>query len=328
MSDNLSSASVTVSATEPLVLANGIRGIPRVIPSRTPQHFSEIVSGTAQGAVTLNAQAFLPDGADGPVPMVLLVPGSTGINTSHLKHAATLTCAGIGACVVDSFGARGITHTYHDQRLLTYSAGTYDVLAAARTLMDWDAVDSARIGAMGPSRGGSAVLQAAMRPLADAVLGRQNGLRAVLPMYPSGVFQFFRPAVGATRIGIAMGDVDRWTLLSTVQGYAQAIRLSGGDVRVTVWPGAAHSFDREDVPITYVEQGVESTLAPVYYLSDLGYFCDSNGENEDYALTESALRDRIHQQYGRQGCWLGSAPGQPASFTQFLVEFFGSALLS
>ena len=40
MSDNLSSASVTVSATEPLVLANGIRGIPRVIPSRTPQHFS------------------------------------------------------------------------------------------------------------------------------------------------------------------------------------------------------------------------------------------------------------------------------------------------
>ena len=42
--------------------------------------------------------------------MVLLVPGSTGINTSHLKHAATLTCAGIG-CVIDSFGARGITHT-------------------------------------------------------------------------------------------------------------------------------------------------------------------------------------------------------------------------
>ena len=28
MSDNLSSASVTVSATEPLVLANGIRGFP------------------------------------------------------------------------------------------------------------------------------------------------------------------------------------------------------------------------------------------------------------------------------------------------------------
>ena len=226
--------------------------------------------------------------------------------------------------MVDSFGARGITHTY-DQRLLTYSAGTYDVLAAANP----DGLGRGRLRAHrrdGPSRGGSAVLQAAMRPLADAVLGRQNGLRAVLPMYPSGVFQFFRPAVGATRIGIAMGDVDRWTLLSTVQGYAQAIRLSGGDVRVTVWPGAAHSFDREDVPITCVEQGVESTLAPVYYLSDLGYFCDSNGENEDYALTESALRDRIHQQYGRQGVLAGQRPGQPASFTQFLVEFFGSAL--
>ena len=97
MSDNLSSASVTVSATEPLVLANGIRGFPG--DSQPDAATSPRSSRARQGAVTLNAQAFLPDGADGPVPMVLLVPGSTGINTSHLKHAATLTCAGIGACV-------------------------------------------------------------------------------------------------------------------------------------------------------------------------------------------------------------------------------------
>ena len=300
-------------------MANGIRGIPRVIPSRTPQHFSEIVSGTAQGAVTLNAQAFLPDGADGPVPMVLLVPGSTGINTSHLKHAATLTCAGIGACVVDSFGARGITHTYHDQRLLTYSAGTYDVPAAARTLMDWDAVDSARIGAMGPA--------AAVPPCcsSDAAAGRRGpGPTKWIARRAADVPQWGVPVLPARRCDPHRHRDGRCRpldpALHRAQGYAQAIRLSGGDVRVTVWPGAAHSFDREDVPITYVEQGVESTLAPVYYLSDLGYFCDSNGENEDYALTESALRDRIHQQYGRQGCWLGSAPASLRLSRSFLLN--------
>lgn len=212
--------------------------------------------------------------------------------------------------------------TYHDQRLLTFCAGTYDVLAATAHLMKLDGVDSERIGAMGPSRGGAAVLQAAMRPLADVVLGPDKALCAVLPMYPSGVFQFFKPDIGRTKIGIAMGDGDRWTLLSTAQAYAHSIRLRGGDIRVNVWHDADHSFDREDVPLTYVETGVESTQAPIYYLNERGYFCDSNGENEDTELTEQALRVYIHERYGKQGSWLGSRPGQPESFTKYLTEFF------
>ncbi|KCV27731.1 dienelactone hydrolase family protein [Bordetella bronchiseptica] len=325
MSDSISSARVEVSPTEPLVLSNGIRGIPRAIQSYTPEHYADIVADRRTGSIALNAQAFFPEGNPGPVPMVILAPGSTGINTAHLKHAATLTSIGIGACVLDSFGPRGVSHTYHDQRLLTYSAGTYDVLAAAAHLMEWDRIDPRRIGATGPSRGGTAVLQAAMRPLADAVMGPDRALRAVLPMYPSGVFQFYAPDTGNTRIGIAMGDRDRWTLLSTVQGYARAIRLCGGDVRVTVWPDAEHSFDREDVPLMYVEAGVEATMAPIYYLTERGYFCDSNGENEDLALTEKTLRERIHERYGRQGSWLGSQPGQPESFTAFLKTFFAES---
>lgn len=325
MNENIGSARVVVSPNESLRLANGICGIPKKIQSKTPNNFSDIVSGTAGGDVALNAQIFYPLNITGPVPIVILVPGSTGINTSHLKHATTLTSIGIGACVLDSFGPREITQTYHDQRLLTFSAGTYDVLAATAHLMKLDRVDPERIGAMGPSRGGFAVLQAAMRPLADAVLGHEKALCAVLPMYPSGVFQFFKPDTGRTKIGIAMGDGDRWTLLSTAQAYAHSIRLCGGNIRMNVWHDADHSFDREDVPVTYVETGVESTRAPIYYLNDRGYFCDSNGENENTELTEEALRAYIHDRYGNKGSWLGSRPGQPETFTQYLTDFFSNS---
>ena len=66
-------------------------------------------------------------------------------------------------------------------------------------------------------------------------------------------------------------------------------------------------------------------MAPIYYLTERGYFCDSNGENEDLALTEKTLRERIHERYGRQGSWLGSQPGQPESFTAFLKTFFAES---
>ena len=53
-------------------------------------------------------------------------------------------------------------------------------------------------------------------------------------------------------------------------------------------------------------------MAPIYYLTERGYFCDSNGENEDLALTEKTLRERIHERYGRQGSWLAASRDSPS----------------
>lgn len=323
---DVQSARIQDFSGTPIQLENGIVGSILEFESGTPDAWFQIVSGKGMAPARVQMQLFLPQ-RQGRHALVFLIPGSTGINRAHVRHANSLTDSGIAACIVDSFGSRGITHTYHDQRQLTFSAGTYDLLRAAATMMKDERIDADRMGAMGPSRGGTSALQAAMTPLAEAVLGRGNAFRAVLPMYPSGIFQFLTPHTGKTSIRVTMGDSDKWTLLSAVQGYCNAIRLCGGDVALKVWRDAEHSFDRPDVPLTFIPDGLESTRAPVYYLDEQGHFYDLYTGQSNPTLTESALRAEIHERFGHEGCTLGSKPGQPEMFTQDMLTFFKSKLL-
>jgi dienelactone hydrolase len=307
-------------------LENGLDGAIMEFESGTPASWSQIITSTGMAPVTVRMQLFLPSNKNNQ-PVVFLIPGSTGINRTHVRHANSLTSIGIGACLVDSFGSRNITHTYHDQRQLTFSAGTYDLLRAAATLMHDERVNAHALGAMGPSRGGTSVLQAAMKPLAEAVLGHNTAFRAVLPMYPSGIFQFMTPNTGKTSIRISMGDSDKWTLLSAVQGYCNAIRLCGGDIELKVWRDAEHSFDRPEVPLTFIHDGVESTRSPVYYLDEHANFYDLYSGKPNPLLTESELRTEIHERFGHEGCTLGSKPGQPELFTEDMLSFFKRTLI-
>jgi dienelactone hydrolase len=139
-----------------------------------------------------------------------------------------LTNAGIASFVLDPFGARGIGSTVANQTQFSFAASAYDVLAAWKVLSSRSEVDGRRIGAQGHSRGGSAVLSAATRRFADAVVGAGNGLRSVLAAYPWSGHQFLDPGVGDTEVRILMGDRDEWCSPMQVQGHAQAIRLTGG----------------------------------------------------------------------------------------------------
>ena len=326
MSDSISSARVEVSPTEPLVLSNGIRGIPRAIQSYTPEHYADIVADRRTGSIALNAQAFFRRNP-GPVPMVILAPGSTGINTAHLKHAATLTSIGIGACVLDSFRSARVSHTYHDQRLLTYSAGTYDVLAAAAHLMEWDRIDPRRIGATGPSRGGTAVLQAAMRPLADAVMGPDRALRAASCQCIQAVCSSSMrrtPATPASASRWATGPLD-----PAVDGAGICARdpaLRRRRPRDCLARCGSTASIAKTYLLMYVEAGWEATMAPDL-LPDrarllLRFEWRERGPGAD---GRRRCAERIHERYGRQGSWLGSQPGQPESFTAFLKTFFAES---
>ncbi len=323
---DVNSARIPDFSGTPIRLDNGIEGQILEFESGTPDTWSQIITGKGLTRLQVHLQLFIPPG-EGRRALVFLIPGSTGINRAHVRHANSLTGQGIAACIVDSFGSRGITHTYHDQRQLTFSAGTYDLLRAAATLMQDRRINAEALGAMGPSRGGTSVLQAAMTPLAEAVLGKGNAFKAVLPMYPSGIFQFMTPHTGRTAIRITMGDSDKWTLLSAIQGYCNAIRLCGGDIALKVWRDAEHSFDRPDMPLTFVPDGLESTRAPVYYLDEQGNFYNLYTGLPDPSLTEADLRKEIHLRFGHEGCSLGSKPGQPELFTEDMLAFFKDKLL-
>ena len=111
------------------------------------------------------------------------------------KHAETVVSDGFAAFVLDCFGARDVTSTVANQTQFSFAASAYDVLAAWQVLSDHPEIDASRIGAQGHSRGGSAVLTAATRRFADAVVGAGAGFRSVLAAYPWSGHQFLDPRV-------------------------------------------------------------------------------------------------------------------------------------
>ena len=227
-------------------LANGLAGETLTIPSANPKNFHQAVSDTdAMPRQDLWGKLFLPEGPV-PFPVVIIAPGSLGLQPHHLGIAAAITDAAIAACAIDPFGTRSVVSTVANQVQFSFAASAWDVLAAAGLLAARPDIDPARIGAQGHSRGGSAVLNAASVHLAAAANAPK--LVGVYAAYPWSGQQFLDPAVGSTRVRAIIGDRDDWCSPMQVQAHIHAIRLAGGDATVRIVAGAPHSFDRTAPP--------------------------------------------------------------------------------
>lgn len=187
-------------------LENGLLGEALTIPSANPKNFYEAISDTAEMPLLgLWAKLFVPDGS-GPIPVVIVVPGSLGLQAHHLAHVSTITDAGIAVCAIDPFGPRGVVSTVDNQVQYSFAASAWDVLATVELLAARPDIDASRIGAQGHSRGGSAVLSAASVHLSSA--SEAPKLAGVYAAYPWCGHQFLDPAVGNTRVRAIIGDLD------------------------------------------------------------------------------------------------------------------------
>ncbi len=314
---------------EDVTLAGGSKGRNLDIPSANPVNYFGVISRSADmPRVEIDGKLFLPtkDGATKKWPLVIIVPGSLGVAPSHLTHAESLLRAGIAAFVLDNFGARGVTSTVANQTQFSFAASAYDVLAAFKVLAALPEIDAARIGAQGHSRGGSAVLTAATRTFADAVLGRGVGLTGVLAAYPWSGHQFIDPRVGATEIRVVMGDADEWCSPMQVQGHCQAMRVSGGNVAMRLVGGAQHSFDR-GTEITNIPDAAVSPAAPTMYVADDGAFLHPLEEAPNPKLTDRDLMVYgLKAGYGRKGAKIGSRPGEAELFRTDMLGFWTRTL--
>jgi dienelactone hydrolase len=299
------------------------------IPSASPVNHHQVVSKpAAMPPVTIDGKLFLPQRAgSGKLPLVMIVPGSLGVAPSHVAHAEAFTRAGFASFVLDSFGARGVTSTVANQTQFSFAASAYDVLAAWKVLAGLPEIDASRIGAQGHSRGGSAVLTAATRRFADAVVGPGAGLKGVLAAYPWSGHQFCDPRVGATAVRVLMGDADEWCSPMQAQGHCQAIRLSGGDVTMRLIAGAHHSFDR-GTDISDVADASVSPAAPTAYMADDGAFIHPTRDVSEPDLTDRDLMVyALKAGYGRKGARIGSRPGEAQLFAADMLAFWQRVLL-
>lgn len=312
-----------------LTFANGVTGETIDIPSASPVNYHQVICAADEmEPVTVDGKLFLPAGrqADDVHALVMIIPGSLGVAPSHVGHAETLNRLGFATFVLDSFGARNVTSTVAKQTQFSFAASALDVLAAWKVLSARPEIDARRIGAQGHSRGGSAVLTAATRRFADAVVGAGNGLRAVLPAYPWSGHQFLDPRVGDTAVRVLMGDADEWCSPMQVQGHVQAIRLTGGQASMKLFKGAHHSFDRGTDVVLIAEASV-SPAAPTTYLSDDGAFIHPLQDAPDPTLVDrDVMVYSLKAGYGSKGARLGSQPGEAALFEAEMTRFWQQAL--
>ena len=245
---------------------------------------------------------------------------------SHLAHAEAVADDGFAAFVLDSFGARDVTSTVANQTQFSFAASAYDVLAAWKVLSAHPDIDASRIGAQGHSRGGSAVLTAATRRFADAVVGDGAGFRSVLAAYPWSGHQFLDPSVDETEIRVIMGDADEWCSPMQVQGHCQAIRLSGGKVSMRLIGGAQHSFDR-GTDIENVADASVSPAAPTIYIGNDGAFIHPLADVADSKLVDRDLMIyALKAGYGRKGARIGSRDGEAELFKTDMLTFWRRTL--
>lgn len=309
---------------------NGAIGQSMSFASSNPINYADVVSGGAD-APTLNidGQLFLPpEPMDTPTPLVIVVPGSVGVAASHLSHAETLTDLGIAAFVLDPFGARSVSSTVANQTQFSFAASAYDVLAALHFVAGLPGIDVNRIGAQGHSRGGTAVISAAMQTLSAAFPDPRAELRAVYSVYPWCGHQFLNPKIGNVRVRIVIGEQDDWCSPQQAQGYAQAIRLAGGDVSFRLFEDAEHSFDRQP-PIEAAPDAAVAPHAPTIYISDTGAMIHPvTGLEDTNATDRDMMLYGLKAGFGVTGASLGGQGNQPTLFKQDMCKFWLEAFAS
>lgn len=306
---------------------NGSVGRPVAIPSANPVNYYQMVSAPDEmPPITVDGLLFEPPNRRAKVPLVIVAPGSLSVGPNNLAHAETFTDMGFASFVLDPFGARGVTSTVANQMQFSFAASAYDVMAAVREFAQMPQIDATRIGLLGHSRGGMAVLSAVMRRLNGGVLGHTTSVRSVLAAYPWCGHQPLDPDVGDTEVRVLIGDRDNWVSPQQAQGMVQAIRLRGGAATIRLVAGAGHSFDRTE-PLQFFPDAAIAPNAPIAYLADDGALIHPTTGVADPALTDRDIAlYALKAGFGGKGATIGSQGDQPKVFRDDMMAFFARTL--
>lgn len=193
-------------------------------------------------AAEITARLYRPDAA-GPVPAMVILSSSAGVQRHReLHYAQRLAASGIAACVVDSFGPRGVRSTVADQSKVSAFQMECDAVAALRFLRGDPAIDGDRIGVMGVSKGGVAAINSAI-----AVRLKWRGVEDAFALHvgicPGCVAQHRDATTTDRPIFFMLAQHDDYTPARFAIDYAQRMRASGnGRIRVKVYT-AHHGWE-------------------------------------------------------------------------------------
>ena len=211
--------------------------------------------------------ALAPSTSDAPqrARAVVLMHGCGGaynakgeLSARFHSYVDLLHSQGTHALVLDSLTPRG------ERELCTQKIGTrkvtmqnrrLDALAALQWLAQQPQVEPRKIGLMGWSNGGSAVLAASNERHAEVAksLVKPNFLVAFYPGCEAELQRGYQPSADLL---LLVGEADDWTPAEPCKRLAAQAPSSGAaNISIEVYPGAFHGFDstaalrvRKDVP--------------------------------------------------------------------------------
>jgi dienelactone hydrolase len=225
-------------------------------------------------------------------PAMVLVHGFDGVSEAREGFwARELAKLGVATLVVESFSSRRAAASIDNQSRVSTAQGVRDAYAALGYLAQQPYVDSARIGIMGMSRGGSV----ALRAVDKRKHGGGPGFAAAVALYPGCVAQYRNPQPGAP-IQVLMGGRDDYSTVKHCDEYLARIRAAGGTAELHVYPEARHGFDGD----TTNERVY--FFAHVQNLSDCVLYIEDDGSTT-YAKTGEPLETpRKAQEVMRRDC--------------------------
>jgi dienelactone hydrolase len=216
------------------------------IPSVTPATLPALLRHEAT-PTTVTGELYLPPKASGPVPAMVLMHGSgglqgpTGVNIR--KWAGTFAGWGIAALVVDVFGPRGIKETATNQGQLSAWADVADALAGLKILAADPRIDKNRIGIVGWSRGGGTAFKTALETVRKSVVTDDLKFALHVVFYGGGDVQFRDRATDQSPMMFLQGEADNYTTIGPTREFADWAQSQGNAVTFISYPKTYHDFD-------------------------------------------------------------------------------------
>lgn len=190
------------------------------------------------------AELFLPAGA--PLAGVVVLTGCDGVGQHYRQWARRLAGWGYAALLVDSFGPRGYRNICNRGQRVPPEAQARDAFDAAAYLRAAPRVHARRVGVIGFSHGGWAVLKAVLAGLVRHP--SEPAFAAAVAFYP-GCDPRDPPAHALeTDTLILIGGADDWTPAARCARWRDAVRRDGHALEMKTYPGALHGFDSSRRP--------------------------------------------------------------------------------
>jgi dienelactone hydrolase len=260
-----------------------------VMPSAASQagRWIEFSSLDAQHPYKVSGTLYLPENATSPVPAIVLVHGTAGIDRRGQLYRRPLLDAGIGIFEVDFKTGiyRGTTDRPKPDTFLPMA------FAALKELRKQPAVDPNRIGIMGFSLGGNTALRTAMESNVKQWMGDDKSFAAFALFYPvcdhfTKEFEKSGSKLTGGPMIVFYGTEDSYGDGKAVPELKSLLATKYGFHVTTVeYPGATHGFNLNGPEMTLFDPAAKGMKAHIKW--------DPEATNDSVTKVVAFLRENL-----------------------------------